>query len=74
MIANSYGVIGWHLPIRIDSMFKTVQFPCSIAHLATGLADVNGKNFSLEEIRSTFSFLVMFNANVWLSMYDTFYR
>ena len=47
VVTSSKGFITWHLTIRLDSMFQTVKLPASIAHLATGLANVDGDAFPL---------------------------
>ena len=48
VIASSKRFVTWHLTIRLDSMFQAVKFPASIAHLATGLANVDGDTFPLK--------------------------
>jgi hypothetical protein len=37
--ANSF--VARHLAIRLDSVFQTVKFPTRVAHLDSGLADMN---------------------------------
>ena len=41
VVTSSNGLITWHLTIRLDSMFKAVQLPACIAHLHTGLANMD---------------------------------
>ena len=41
IIALSYGGVGWHLAIRLDTMLKAVEFPTGITHLNTSLAKVD---------------------------------
>ena len=41
VIAASDSLIRGHLAVRLDPMFKTVQFPAGIAHLGTGLPHVD---------------------------------
>ena len=36
-----------HLPIRLDPMLQTVEFPACIANLDTGLTNVDGDTLSL---------------------------
>ena len=47
VVASSKGFVTRHLTIRLDSMFQAVKLPASIAHLATGLANVDGDAFPL---------------------------
>ena len=46
----SNGFVRGHLTIRLDSMFKTVQFPAGIAHLDTGLTDMDRDTFTHFEL------------------------
>ena len=45
IVATSYGLIGWHLSIGLNSMFETVKFPTAVTGLDTGLAHVDGDTF-----------------------------
>ena len=47
VVASSKGFVTRHLTIRLDSMFQAVKLPAGIAHLATGLANVDGDAFPL---------------------------
>lgn len=40
VIASTDGLVRGHLPIRLDTMFQTVQFPARITDLHAGLAHV----------------------------------
>jgi len=42
--ANSF--IGWHLSVRLDAVFEAVELPTGVAHLDSGLADMDGDDFS----------------------------
>merc|ERR1712223_115923 len=46
VISTSDGFVRRHLSIRLDSMFQAIKFPTGIAHLATGLADMNRDTFT----------------------------
>ena len=46
VICLADSLITWHLPIWLDAMLKTVQLPAGIAHLAAGLADMNGDDLA----------------------------
>ena len=41
VIAASDGLVGWHLAVGLDAVLETVEFPAGIAHLDSGLADVD---------------------------------
>ena len=46
-LAPNGGVAG-HLAVRLDAVLKAVQLPAGIAHLDSGLADVDWNYFSLQ--------------------------
>ena len=48
VVTSSNGLVTRHLTIRLDTMFKAVQLPACIAHLHTGLANMDGDTFTLE--------------------------
>ena len=41
IVTSSNGLITRHLTIRLDAMLKAVQLPAGIAHLHTGLANMD---------------------------------
>lgn len=43
------GLVGWHLAVRLDTMFQAVELPAGIAHLDTSLAHVDRDAFTLKE-------------------------
>ncbi len=49
IITTTNGFITWHLTIRLDSMFKTVQLPASISYLYTSLSNVDRDTLTLKE-------------------------
>ena len=51
VIATSESFVRGHGTIRLDAMLKAVQLPAGIAHLATGLADMDGDTFTLKKAR-----------------------
>merc|ERR1719203_1460919 len=56
VIPASDGFVRRHLSIRLDSVFQAIEFPASIAHLATGLADMNRDTFThFEKVGKSFS-------------------
>ena len=45
--ANSF--VRGHLAVRLDTMLEAVELPAGIAHLHSGLADMNGNDFSHDD-------------------------
>jgi len=41
IVSSTNGFITWHLTIRLDAVFKTVEFPASIADLDSSLTNVD---------------------------------
>ena len=41
VISTSDGLVTGHLTIRLDTVLETVQLPAGIAHLDSGLADMD---------------------------------
>jgi len=41
IVSTSDSFIGWHLTIRLNAMFQTVQFPAGITNLYTSLSNVD---------------------------------
>jgi hypothetical protein len=41
VISTSDGLVTWHLTIRLDAVLQAVQLPAGIAHLDSGLADMD---------------------------------
>jgi len=50
VITTSDGLVTWHLTIRLDSVFQTVQFPTGVTDLATGLTNMDGDTFTHIEV------------------------
>jgi hypothetical protein len=48
VITASNGFVTGHLTIRLDPVLQAVQLPAGIAHLDTGLTDMDGDTFTLE--------------------------
>ena len=48
IVTSSNGLVTRHLTIRLDAMFKAVQLPAGIAHLHTGLANMDRDTFTLK--------------------------
>jgi len=46
VIATTDGLVGRHLPIRLDTVFQTEQLPACVTDLDTGLTDVDADGFS----------------------------
>jgi hypothetical protein len=46
VITTTNGLIGWHLTIRLDTVFQTEQLPAGITDLDTGLTDVQAEGFT----------------------------
>ena len=47
VVSTTDSLIGGHLPIRLDAVLQAIELPASVAHLATGLAHVDGDAFPL---------------------------
>ena len=48
VVRHPGGVVRGHLAVGVDPMLQAVELPGSIAHLAAGLTDMDGYNFSLQ--------------------------
>jgi hypothetical protein len=48
VISMSNGFITGHLTIWLDAMLKAVKFPTGVAHLDTGLADMDADTLTLK--------------------------
>lgn len=48
IVASADGLVGGHLPVRLDSVLQAVQFPAGIADLHTSLAHMYGDALTLE--------------------------
>jgi hypothetical protein len=46
IITTTDGLIGWHLTIWLNTVFKAEEFPAGVTNLDTSLTDVNRDNFS----------------------------
>ena len=47
IVSASYGLVTWHLAIRLDSMLQAVQLPTRITNLHSCLADMNWDTLTL---------------------------
>ena len=52
VVSPSDGLVTGHLAIRLDPVLQTIQLPAGIAHLDSGLADMDGDAFTLEGERN----------------------
>lgn len=43
------GLFGWHLAVRLDTVFQAVELPAGVPHLDTSLAHVDRDAFTLKE-------------------------
>jgi len=48
VVSTSNCLVARHLTIRLDAMLQTVQFPAGVAHLHSGLADMDADAFTLQ--------------------------
>ena len=48
VVTSPDGLVTGHLPIGLDTMFKTVQLPAGIANLDTSLANMDGDALTLK--------------------------
>jgi len=49
IVAAAARLVGGHLPVRLDPVLQTVQFPAGIPDLHSGLADVYGYTLTLND-------------------------
>lgn len=49
VVMASYGLMTWHLAIRLDAMLQTVELPTGVPHLNTSLTNVDRDAFTLEQ-------------------------
>jgi len=48
VVSSSYCLVARHLTIRLDAMLQTVQLPAGVAHLDSGLADMDADALTLQ--------------------------
>ena len=48
IVSTTDGLVRGHLAIRLDSVLQTVQLPTGVAHLDSGLADMDRDTLTLE--------------------------
>ena len=48
VITTSKGLVWGHGTIRLDTVLQAVELPAGIAHLATGLANMDGDALTLQ--------------------------
>jgi len=48
VVSTSNGLVARHLTIRLDAMLQTVQLPAGVAHLDSGLADMDADALTLQ--------------------------
>jgi hypothetical protein len=46
VVATADGFVGRHLSVRLDAVFEAVKLPTGVTHLDSGLADMDGDDFS----------------------------
>jgi len=49
VIAAADGLVGGHLAVGLDAVLQAVELPAGVAHLAAGLAHVDGDTFPLKK-------------------------
>ena len=47
VVRDADGLVGGHLPVRLDAVLQAIELPARVAHLATGLTHVHGDAFPL---------------------------
>ena len=47
VVGDADGLVGGHLAVGLDAVLQAIELPASVAHLATGLAHVDGDAFPL---------------------------
>ena len=48
VVSSSDGLVAGHLTVRLDAVLQAVQLPAGIAHLDTGLTNMDRDAFPLE--------------------------
>ena len=48
IISPTRGLVTGHLAVRLDPMLQAIQLPACIAHLGSGLADMDGNALTLK--------------------------
>lgn len=49
VVSTTNSLVRWHLTIRLDAMFKTVELPAGITNLNTSLANVDRNALTLKK-------------------------
>jgi len=49
IVSTADGLVGRHLAIGLNSVLETIEFPAGIAHLDSGLADMDRNDLSHDE-------------------------
>jgi len=65
IVAATNRFVGRHLSVRLDAVFEAVEFPAGVTHLDSGLADMNGDDFSHFGLKRVF-----FSESLEFSEYD----
>ena len=52
IVTTTDRLITRHLTVGLDAVFQTVQLPTSIAHLDSGLADMDGNTLTLKKVNN----------------------
>jgi hypothetical protein len=50
IVTTTDGFIGWHLTVRLDSVLEAEKLPAGVTDLDTGLTDMDGNDFSHDEV------------------------
>jgi len=50
VVSRTYAVIAWHLTVRLDAVLEAVKLPAGVAHLDSGLSDVDGDALTLRKV------------------------
>jgi hypothetical protein len=50
IVTTTDGFIGWHLTVRLDSVLEAEKLPAGVTDLDTGLTDMDGNDFSHDEM------------------------
>ena len=48
VVAAADGLVGGHLAVGLDAVLQAVELPAGVAHLATGLAHMDGDALTLQ--------------------------
>ena len=65
VVSSANGLVARHLTIRLDTVLQTVQFPAGVAHLDSGLADMDADALTLQTVSNKYISHAIMNHTNW---------